>query len=231
MTARIKVIAFDLDDTLWDSRPVLIAAEKSLSSWLESNVPGLAYTVEEMRDFRNDILRRDPQLIHYITELRRRVIETALLKSGIAGESADSLSRAAMDVFLAARNRIELSRDTLETISALAGQYTLGSLTNGNADIGLLGLSDYFSFAFSAEDVGAAKPDPALFRAAMRHTGAAPHEMVYVGDDPILDIDPANDIGLHTIQIENPRRMEPGKTRPDQAISDITELPAAIDRL
>lgn len=229
--ASIRVIAFDLDDTLWDSKPVLIKAEACLDDWLSQQVPGLEYTVAEMRELRSLVLDEDPDLIHHITEFRRRVIEKAMHLSGIDGDESKTLSRAAMDVFLAARNRIQLPQDTLTTMDALARQFTLGALTNGNADIRSLGLSLYFDFAFSAEDVGAAKPAPELFEAALRHTRSQPSEMIYVGDDPVLDIDPANAVGLHTVLMDNPRRHEKGKTRPDETITRIVDLPAAVERL
>lgn len=229
--ASIRVIGFDLDDTLWDSKPVLIKAEACLDEWLSRQVPELRYTVTEMRELRSLVLDDEPELIHYITEFRRRVIERAMQLSGIAADKSRTLSGAAMDVFLAARNRIELPQDTVDTMAVLARQFTLGALTNGNADIHSLGLSQYFAFAFSAEEVGAAKPAPDLFEAALRHTDSQPAEMVYVGDDPVLDIDPAKSVGLHTILMENPRKREAGETRPDEIITRIADLPAAIERL
>ena len=45
----IKVIAFDLDDTLWAVKPVIIRAEKRLDEWLSLTVPDLKYDVTGMR--------------------------------------------------------------------------------------------------------------------------------------------------------------------------------------
>ena len=36
----IRVITFDLDDTLWDVRPALIKAEAAQNEWLKANYPG-----------------------------------------------------------------------------------------------------------------------------------------------------------------------------------------------
>ena len=35
----IKLITFDLDDTLWDTAPVIASAEVVLRDWLEANAP------------------------------------------------------------------------------------------------------------------------------------------------------------------------------------------------
>ncbi|MEX2488786.1 MAG: HAD-IA family hydrolase [Pseudomonadales bacterium] len=227
---RIKVIAFDLDDTLWDSKPVLIRAEQYLDEWLTTRVPDLQYTVADMRDLRPLVLHDNPELAHYITELRRRVIEIAMQLSGLGHKESKALSQEAIKVFLAARNEINLPQETMGIIRALFGEFTLGSLTNGNANIHSLGLSPYFSFAYAAEDVGASKPASDLFHAALRHTNCRPPEMVYVGDDPLLDIDPANAVGLRTVMLQNPRHTEPGETEPDEIITRITELPDIIER-
>ncbi|MBD3646346.1 MAG: HAD family hydrolase, partial [Pseudomonadales bacterium] len=121
----IRVIAFDLDDTLWDSWEVLTRAEEILQEWLTRQVPQLGYSVSEMRKLRSEILAEDAELVHYITELRRRIIERAMCLSGIPQPDAGNLSRDAMDVFLAARNEIELAPETIDTLTHLSRRYTL----------------------------------------------------------------------------------------------------------
>ena len=215
----IKVIGFDLDDTLWAVRPIILRAEKQLNAWLIENVPTICYTVAEMSGLRQSVLQETPGLINQITELRRRIIEKALLDSAIGVTDARQLSNQAMAVFLEARNQIDFFDGALEAISDLAGSYVLGALTNGNADITRMGLQPYFSFAFSAEQVGAPKPAPNLFTHALEHTSASPDQMIYVGDDPVLDIDTANRLGLHTIWINRQQSRKQGQTVPDVTIS------------
>jgi putative hydrolase of the HAD superfamily len=227
----IKVIAFDLDDTLWAVKPVIIRAEQHLDSWLREHINDLQYDVTGMRELRHELIRVEPELAKKITELRRRIIELAILKSGRNATEARALSLRAIEIFLVARNDIQLYAGALETISTLAAGYQLGALSNGNADIQRVGLDAYFDFAFSAEMVGAPKPDPKLFQAALTHTGAAPHEMLYVGDDPTLDIDAAKQLGLHTIWFKTLAKPTIDQTEPDETIEDIRDLPAAVERL
>ena len=227
----IKVIAFDLDDTLWDNRPVLINAEKRLNEWLLEEVPHLSYDVVTMRPFRKDVLAEDPGLAKRITELRRKVIERAMQQSGIESATAYDLSHQAMEVFIIARNDIEFFDGALAAIKILKSKFMLGALTNGNADIRLVGLDQHFSFSYSAEDIGAPKPAHDLFHKALAHTETQPHQMVYVGDDPVLDIDPANEVGLHTVWVKNPKKDKVGKTSADEDIEHVRHLPQAIDRL
>ncbi|MDP6028144.1 MAG: HAD family hydrolase, partial [Pseudomonadales bacterium] len=79
----IKVIGFDLDDTLWDVAPIIIGAEAQLDEWLQNKVPDLKFTVTSMRKLNHQVLEEDPGLIKKITEFRRRTIKTALSLSGI----------------------------------------------------------------------------------------------------------------------------------------------------
>lgn len=222
----IKVIAFDLDDTLWHVDPVIIRAEKILNSWFSERVPGFNYDMRDMGQFREQVLAEQPELVGRLTEFRHRMIATALNHHGVG--DADTITNDAMEVFLTARNEIEFFTGALEAIQSIAQSYELGALTNGNADIHRLGLSDYFSFAFSAEDVGAPKPAPDLFHRALDHTGVGADEMVYVGDDRIKDVDAAKAVGLKTVWLRNERRAGPGESEPDLIIDDISHLPEAL---
>ncbi len=227
----IRVVAFDLDDTLWRMGPVIMRAEQKLSDWMQSEVPHLRYDPHDLRELRDEVLQEHPGIGHRLTELRRRTLEKALRRSNIPPEKSSLLAGRAMEVFLAARNQVQFFDGALEAIEILAARYHLGALTNGNADIHRLGLGDHFSFAFSAEQVGAPKPAPALFHAALEHTGCKPGEMVYVGDDPVKDMDTANRVGLYTVWLRHKSGPGPGETEPDHIIDDIRELPEAIEKL
>ncbi len=227
----IRVIAFDLDDTLWAVKPVIINAEKRLNDWLKQEVPQLNYDVTRMRELRHELLEDEPNLVNRITEFRRRLIERAMRLSQIDANEATDLSHRAMDVFLTARNEVEFFEGAIETISMLANQFILGALTNGNADIRRLGLDSYFSFAFSAEEVGAPKPANDLFRRALAHTRTKPGQMIYVGDNPVHDIDAANRVGLHTVWLRHQGQKNTGETSADEKIDHIRQLPEARDRV
>ena len=103
----IRVVAFDLDDTLWNVNPVIIRAEEKLGLWLGREVPRLKYSVQSMRSLRDEVLSDHPEIAHRITEFRRRLIERAMLNSDIPQAESQALSEAAMEVFLAARNDVQ----------------------------------------------------------------------------------------------------------------------------
>ena len=224
----IKVVAFDLDDTLWAVKPVLLRAERALDAWLAERLPAAPCSMASLRDLAPEVLQAQPELRHRLTSLRTRLIEVGLAKRGLPAQQAARLAGEAMAVFLAERNRVDFFEGALEAIAEIAPRYRLGALSNGNADIKRLGLGGHFSFSFSAEEMANPKPAPDLFHAALEATGVQPEEMAYVGDDPIKDVDAAKQVGLRTVWLRNRLRPGPGQSVPDQTLDAIGQLPAAL---
>ncbi len=235
---RIRLVAFDLDNTLWDVE-VVQRAEQRLRAWLAAEAPAAAACYSEQGDLRQlylDLIKQQPQLGHDISGLRRAVLHQVFLRSGTPPEAARTLSERAFEVLLEARHAVEFYPGTLAVLSSMARRYTLGSLTNGNADPRRIGLDRYFSFCFCAADVGARKPAPDLFERALDHQGVAAEESVYVGDHPVDDIGAAAAVGMHTVWINGPiqraRRQETNVRPPASAeIETLQDLPAAIARI
>lgn len=73
-----------------------------------------------------------------------------------------------------------------------------GRLRGVLADLGLAPLLD---LVLLASDARAAKPDPALLRAALARLGCAPGEAALAGDDPARDLEPARGLGLLAVDV------------------------------
>ena len=159
----IKVIGFDLDDTLWATKPTILRAEKKLNEWLKVTVPQLSYTAESMRELRHALTDREPELKTKITELRRRIIEHALELSHVSPSQATELSHQAIELFLVARNQVKFFEGSLSILEHLSTRYILGALTNGNADIKRIEAQVSPSEVEPLDDAGFAK-HPGLIR-------------------------------------------------------------------
>ena len=229
----IRVITFDLDNTLWDVEPALIRAEEAQQRWLRQHRPGAVEAMdhEALFEFRKSVWKRHPELVHHVSQLRMQVIFELQVNAGYGEEEARSGAAIAFDAFLQERHKVELYEEALGVLEALAGRYTLGALTNGNADIYKTDAAEYFDFAFLAEEIGAAKPHPDMFQAALQKSGAAPHEIAHVGDDPDHDIRGAQDAGMRTVWMNGRDKPWPGGPRADSEISNLRELPQAIREL
>jgi putative hydrolase of the HAD superfamily len=222
---RIVVVTFDLDNTLWDVDEVIRNAERVTRQWFDANVPELyaTLTTEDFLALRQRIVSEQPDLAHNLSKIRQTMFERAIATVGRDADEAQRLAHEAFQLFLAERHKVIFYESALDVLERLAAQHTLGALTNGNADIARLGLSRFFRFAFSAADVGAAKPAPHMFRAALTHASALPHQMIHVGDNPVDDIDGAAQLGIPTIWVNLDGRSEesPPATRVVHRLHDI----------
>lgn len=191
---RLRAITFDLDFTLWDLTGVIARAEEKQYEFLAQRYPKVCehYSVESLHELRNLIAEREEGLRHNVTELRKAVLREAAQRCGYD----EAMVAAAFDVFLDARHEVQLFDDAIPLLHALRGRYVLGVITNGNADVGRMGLREHFDFVLSPMEVGAAKPDRVIFEAACNRAGAAPHEVMHVGDEPLSDVAGAADHGM-----------------------------------
>jgi putative hydrolase of the HAD superfamily len=227
----IRLITFDLDDTLWDVTPVMHSAEAALRDWLAAEAPRLGpVPIEHLWAIRARLLQADPGLKHRLSELRRRILLHALLDAGYAQGEADDLAELGFQVFLAARHQVQLFPEVHPTLERLAMHYTLGVITNGNADVRRLGLADYFRFALCAEELGIGKPDPHPFQTALRHAGVDAGQAVHIGDHPGDDIAGAQAAGLRAIWFNPQGKAWEGEQLPDAQIRGLAELPALLQR-
>jgi putative hydrolase of the HAD superfamily len=226
----IKVITFDLDNTLWDVEPALLRAERAQQDWLLAHRPGAveAYDHDALWEFKKSVWQRHPQLLHHVSKMRIQMLYELQLAAGYASEEARSGAEQAFAVFLAERHKVELYEEALEVLQGLAGSYTLGALTNGNADIYKTDAGEYFDFAFLAEDVGVAKPHQDMFHAALQKARVAAHNIVHVGDDPDHDIRGAREVGMHTVWMNSRGKQWTGEDPPDREIVNLQGLPEAI---
>ncbi len=227
MFDKVRLICFDLDDTLWPCHRVIRAAEAECYDWLERETPRLTarYTPEQLREHRFATGRKHPEIAHDLTEVRLRSLAALLQEEGYG----NGLARRASDVFRAARNRVTPYADVIEALARLRETYTLVSVTNGNSQIECTPLHGSFDHSLTAAEVGAAKPDPAIFHAASRSSGIPLDAFLHVGDDPVRDIQAARELGLPTVWVNRDSREWPGALDPaDLEVGDIFEL---VDRL
>ena len=219
-----KAILFDLDDTLWPIAPVIVQAEQTLHAWLHTHAPAVAqrFSIDNLRQARLALLASQPELKLDLGALRRAGLAAAFAE---AGEDSAKVELAMLQ-FFAARNAVVLYQDVLPGLLALKGRSLLGVITNGNADLEVIGLGHHFTVALAAHQFGSAKPDPAIFLAACAALGVDPHEAVYVGDDVLLDVRGAQQAGLRAVWLNRgggAQHLEHGVT-PDAICADFTEL-------
>jgi putative hydrolase of the HAD superfamily len=225
MLSDIRAIAFDLDNTLWDVEPVLERAEQCLAAWLQEHCPRLALSREQMRAAREQLARREPHNAHDLSYLRIATLTAHAREHGYD----ERVALDAFEVFLAARNAVEIFPDVAPALARLRLRYALASLSNGNADLARIGLDHIFNVSLNARQIGAAKPHPRCFERLGQELALDPGAIAYVGDDPQLDVAAARAAGLRTVWMNRRALTWPQELPPaDLTVRDCAQLAAVL---
>jgi putative hydrolase of the HAD superfamily len=103
----------------------------------------------------------------------------------------------------------ELYPEVAEILGILRSRFDLAVISNFDARLRMifehLAVSQFFSHVFLSSELGADKPDPEIFRRALRLSGVRPNETLHVGDDPVRDWEAARSAGLAAFKLERPR--------------------------
>ena len=223
MVQRFAALIFDLDDTLWEVAPVIVRAEHAMYRFLEQHYPRVTerHDLHSMRDRRAAMVAAYPQMRHDFTWLRLAALREHAAEAGYDAAMAD----AAFEVFFAARNDVQLYPDVLPALETLRRTYRLFALSNGNADLGRIGLADYFEGHVTARAAGALKPDPRAFRHLLDTCRIERTRIVHIGDDPDADIRGAQDAGLTAVWLNRTSSAWPDdRPAPDYVVRDLAEL-------
>lgn len=221
--ARIRAITLDLDDTLWPVWPAIRRAEGQLASWLAAHAPATAARyadAQALRAIRQRIEQLRPDLRYDLSALRRESIRMALTEAG----DDPQLAEPAFDFFFAERQRVDLFDGVPEALAFLAARYPVVALSNGNADVHVIGIGAHFHASLSATRLGVAKPDAAIFHAGAQAAGVAPQEVLHIGDDAALDVQGALAAGMQAAWINAEGAPWPHASAPPQA--SVADLPA-----
>jgi HAD superfamily hydrolase (TIGR01509 family) len=126
-----------------------------------------------------------------LADLRRRCAEVA----GVPVET------------LIAALRFEAFPDAAPALTALR-ERGLRLVVVSNWDCSLpavldeVGLGQLVDHVVTSAAVGAAKPDPRIFEAALTASGCAPGEALHVGDSPTADVDGAHAAGIRAVLLD-----------------------------
>lgn len=205
-------VLFDWRETLahfeWDDR-LLAEGHRAGLAAAGSPLDPAAFT----RRFREELL----------PALRPRGDYTALVQAelGVDRADADAFLVAEQDVWEPAVALVGGAHALLEGVGRLG--YAIGVVADhwpepaplALREITRLGVAERVDAIVLAGEVGAEKPDPRIFVEALARVGAAPDECVFVGDDPVADVQGAGELGMTTVQAlwfrtdPNPAGIEP----------------------
>lgn len=178
-----------------------------------------------MRAARESLAREEPHNAHDFTYLRIAALERHARECGYGEEVAHR----AFEVFFAARNELDLFPDVRPALERLRSKYLLASLSNGNADLARIGLADVFAVSLNARQIGIGKPHPRSFERLAADLRLNPHDIVYVGDDPFLDVEAARASGFSTAWVNRFGQQWPDTiASADLVVTDCLQLAESL---
>ena len=135
-------------------------------------------------------------------------LERVLAEHGVrdAAAVADTIQRFQSDRY----RDLRLFPEAWEVVERVATVAAVGLVTNGPTDIqrpkiDLLGIAPLFPVIVVSEEVGAWKPDPAIFAIALERMGFVADDAIYVGDSAEHDVPGALAAGLRAVWVSRDR--------------------------
>jgi putative hydrolase of the HAD superfamily len=227
--ARIRAVLFDLGGTLVDERDYDGWAELARRFYLDFDPDALTHAFQEVeRETDAEPLAGDRDA--KIVEFWRRVLARASEKD-VTTATAEKFVRA----IRAEELPVRLFSDTRRCLEELrSARRELGVVSNSTSEahvrriLDRAGILDYFSRVVSSGTEGVAKPDPEIFRRAIRRMNVTPGEALYVGNLAFTDAKAAAAAGLHAVWL-NRDGMEVGDDPPE--IMSLLEVPLWVTRI
>ena len=223
LDAAVDGLIFDLDNTLLDRQAVFLRfASDFYEEYLRATISNTRDdAVAKMVEWDEDgYISREMMFARWIKEWP---------KAGLDMESLIKWYRSEM------QRQVQPDLKVNEYISHLnERQAPWGIVTNGPMSqhnmCRAAGLSQLAPFVIVSEEVGYAKPDPRIFRDALNAMRISnPERVMFVGDNPVADIDGAKRFGMKAAWVRRGREYPDGLLSPDHVIDFVTEVQHIVE--
>ncbi len=205
----IKVISFDLDNTLYDNSPVITLAEKSSREFLEQEFKkqNKNFNIEDFLKSRNRLIKSNPLKYENLSLLRIDVLKFSCKNL----ENSNSIVEQAFNLFIENRQQVEIPQPIQEMLITLSKNFKLITITNGNCNAEKLLINDLFSQHYSPQLKFRAKPHPQMFEQAIQDFSINKNELLHVGDEIKTDGQAAEIVGCkfhHFLPFKDPLNLQ-----------------------
>ena len=206
----MQALILDLDDTLLDDRA---ATRRALSAFIAFHRRALAgeSDAESFARWRslsaNHWQRFERGEISFLEQRRSRVCE--FLRCSLSYPEADEAFEPYREAYESSWSRVPECDEFLRKTAAIPKVI----ITNGEREqqlrkVLVSGLQAHVLGTITPKDCGHWKPHHGIFAAALSMLNCEPARCLMIGDDPIRDIHPAQELGMRTflVEIGNPQR-------------------------
>ncbi len=185
--SEIKLISFDLDNTLYDNWPVIKKAEEKSQGYLKQafEKQNKVYNHQTFLSHRERLLALKIKLpeeqkrqFENLSWLRERVLK----KCCESLENHDKIALQSFQIFIDYRNRVSIREEIRAMLNQLSGKFALATITNGNCDAGQLSISHLLERNYSPTQGFRAKPHPEMIFRLFEDFSLEPNQVLHVGD-------------------------------------------------
>jgi len=214
---RVKALLIDLDGTIVDITEPCLEAAKEATSTLQLQNIDVQIGLEIAKKLQSNLS-----------------LDEVFDKFGIDKNMGKEFLKAFLNSWytIAPMKTITLPK-VHATLQKLSEHFQLALITRRNMpkepimrELERLGLTQYFKFIMTSQDVEEPKPSPQAFVKAANQLGVSIHDCAVVGDS-IVDIQAGKSAGAKSIAVLSGlfSREELEKEKPDLIIKDINSLP------
>ena len=227
---KIKAVAFDLDHTLYDRYGTLRSIAYILKQHYKEQL-NPALSAAQLGDM---LVEMDKAHIYDGWPLMfKKLVEKGMFIDPPFFEEYFAF-------FMEAFQKIAVPFPTVDDMLTKFQEqgYKVGLLTNGEAviqrgKVKMIGLENAFDKILAGEEMGVQKPAIHPFEEMAKCLGCTPDQMVYVGDNPLNDVEAARRAGCIPVWVKvsgkdwNYSEYE----KPCYEVNDVLELPALLKQI
>lgn len=217
----IKAVLFDLDGTLLDR-------DESVKGFIHSQYDRLNSIVGHIP--RENYIKRFIELDQRGYVWKDKVYQQLVTEFQITEITWEELLQ---DYICEFKNHCVPFPNLVNMLQELRSRnLRLGMITNGRGQFQLdnikaLGVEKYFDRILISEWEGIKKPDPDIFKRALKQLNVAPHESIFVGDHPDNDVKAAQNVGMIGVWKKDPQWNQ---SVADCVVEDLAELPLFLEK-
>lgn len=207
LVKKYKHLFFDLDRTLWDF-------DKNSSETLKEAIYhfGLSNKITEIEKFINEFNIHN----NFVWEMYRqkkmnketvRFERFRLALEPYSISDADIINSLQTFYISNAPLKKNLLDDCIEVLEYLYNKYNLYIVSNGFYDNQVLKMQSgkidlFFKHVFTSDKLGHSKPDKKIFEHALKSVNAKKIESLFIGDDPVNDIEGPKKFGIDQVWLK-----------------------------
>lgn len=227
--SKLHAIFFDIDDTLYSTSEFSEEARKnSLEAMIEQ---GLTMSKDQLFEELQEVIREfSSNYEHHFDKLLLR-----LPRRYYKGKNPAIIVAAGVMAYHDTKSRLLAPyEDAVEVLRLLSKtDLLLGVISEGlevkqAEKLVRMRLVQYFAnnAIFISNQLGISKPNPKLYQRACSDLNIKPTESMYVGDNPLYDIDPPNSIGMMTVRMRRGGKYqeEESRTAPTLEVQNFWDL-------